>query len=53
MERRAFSTWWTREEVVSFAKRLNALDPSVARAFVSNVTERDATMGDLLTPVVR
>lgn len=52
MERRAFNTWWTRDEVVSFAKRLNALDPTVARVFVSNVTERDPSMTDVLTPVL-
>jgi hypothetical protein len=51
MERRAFSTWWTREEVISFAKRLNALEPSVARTFVSNVTERDPSISEYLSKI--
>jgi hypothetical protein len=51
MERRAFSTWWTRDEVVSFAKRLNTLEPSVAQTFVSNVTERDPAMTDYLSKI--
>lgn len=48
MERRAFSTWWTKEEAVSFVKKVSALDPAVGQAFVDKVAERDPAMGSVL-----
>jgi RNA polymerase sigma factor (sigma-70 family) len=50
MERRAFSTWWTRDEVVSFAKKLNAMDPAISQAFVDKVVEKDPGMRAALVP---
>jgi len=43
-----FTTWWTRAEVLSFARQLASRDTDVHRAFVSKVLEGDPSLRDSL-----
>jgi len=43
-----FTTWWTRDEVVSFARQLASRDAAVHRAFVLKVLEGDPSLRDSL-----
>lgn len=49
MERRRFSTWWTRDEVAGFAKKLSALDPTIGQQFIDKVIEKEPSMRQQLT----
>jgi RNA polymerase sigma factor (sigma-70 family) len=48
LEGRMHLTWWTKAELVSFAKKLAGLDPAVHRGFVEGILEKDPALRDVL-----
>jgi hypothetical protein len=44
MQRRAYRTWWTRDEVVSYARKVSAMDPNIGHVCIDKVIEGDPSM---------